>query len=99
VLAALAFYRRDVFGILRSLAAPRDPRSRDSFTTALLVLAALVPTFIVVKAFEGFFEGLHTVPASAVAGLAINGAMLIAASRFAPAGTLDLVRTPWVKAV
>lgn len=98
VLAALAFYRRDVLGILRALAAPRSPQSRDALTTALLVLAALVPTFVVVKSFEGFFEGLHTVPASAVAGLAINGAMLIAAARFAPGGRLSLAETPWWKA-
>jgi len=99
LLAALIYYRSDVAGIVRSLLTPAaDAGARASRRIALLIVAALVPTFVVVRSLEPFFEGLHTVPASAVAGLAINGAMLLAASWLAPAGTLSLAETPWWKA-
>jgi undecaprenyl-diphosphatase len=99
LLAALLYYRQDVLRILRALISRSfDPATRESRRIAQLIVAALVPTFVVVKSLEGFFESLHGIPASAVVGLALNGAMLVGASRWAPAGTLGLMDTPWWKA-
>lgn len=99
LLAALIYYRADVAAILRSLvSSSSDAGTRESRRIALLIIAALIPTFVVVKSFESFFEGLHAVPAAAIGGLLINGAMLIAASRLAPGGALSLADTPWWKA-
>jgi len=99
LLAALIYYRRDVGDIVRSLVSRSpDAESRAFRRIALLVMAALIPTFIVVKSFESFFESLHASPASAIVGLAINGAMLIAASRLAPAARFCLADIPWWKA-
>jgi len=99
LLAVLAFYRRDLLDIGGAfLQRGADPAARAWRKVGLLVLVALVPTFILVKAFDSFLEGLHAVPASAVVGLAINGTMLLIASRFAPSGTLAIAETPWWKA-
>src|SRR5512134_3060161 len=56
LLAALIYYRADVAGIGRSLVLPASaPGVRESRRVALLLLAALVPTFVVVKSLEPFF--------------------------------------------
>jgi undecaprenyl-diphosphatase len=102
LLAALLFYRRDLAAMAASLLpapAGADPRGRaDARRTALLVVVALLPTFVVVKALDAFFEGLHERPWAAVAGLAANGLRLLAAHRFAPRGDGRAAHAAWWQA-
>lgn len=99
-LAALAFYRRDVAGILQGLStSSREavPELRESRRLLLLLAAATAPTAAIGFAFKDFFEGLFASPTAVLGALAATGATLIASSLLRGPGR-PIGEAPWWKA-
>lgn len=98
--AAIAFYRREIAGVMRGLFPPYRQAPAAivaSRRILLLLLVASIPTGLIGFLFKDFIEGLfESVPAVA-GGLFITGAILIAASRITP-GREGLEKAPWWKA-
>jgi len=71
----IAFFRGDLLGILRALAA-RDVRSED-FRLFAYVVVGMVPTAIIGFALTGFFESLFSSTLAVGIGLLITGVLLL----------------------
>jgi undecaprenyl-diphosphatase len=98
--AALAFYRREVVGVLQGLLPPYRQAPRDVIEARrllLLIVAATVPTAVIGLTFKEPLERLFASPVAVLVGLGITGSILIASSRL-PATALTLEKAPWWKA-